>query len=254
MKKYSYYQLHFMEFKFHIFLCCFSFFFTFLINYFFIYQCFFFITKCFFFFEKMNYFIFSNITELFWMKIYISLIFSFFFQLPFWFFQFFLFFSSGLYKKENILLLSILIFIIFFLFFSFWFYINFFLPNFWKFFIENENNIYSYLFPIYYEPQFYQTLNHLFQLFLLFIFFFQYPIFFFFVLLKIKIKRLTLIFFRKIFYFKILILAAIISPPDCFSQILLSLPIFLFFEIFLYTSFLKFQYKLIFNVEIFEKM
>lgn len=50
-------------------------------------------------------------------------------------------------------------------------------------------------------------------------------------------------FFRKILFFTLLIITAIFSPPDLYSQIFLFIPLFLIIELFLFALFFYFEYS-----------
>ena len=105
--------------------------------------------------KNSNYLIFTDITEIFIIKIIISLFISILFSTLCGFFQLWFFLSPGLYKNENIKIIYTLLIFIIILLLSIYFIYFFLIPNVWKFFIEFEKTNYPFLYQIYLEPKLY---------------------------------------------------------------------------------------------------
>lgn len=171
--------------------------------------------------KNSNYLIFTDITEIFIIKIIISLFISILFSTLCGFFQLWFFLSSGLYKNENIKIIYTLLIFIIILLLSIYFIYFFLIPNVWKFFIEFEKTNYPFLYQIYLEPKLYNYIIFLIKILFLTILLFQYP-FLILILLLFKIINIKYIIkFRKFFYLKILIISSLIAPPDIWSQIII---------------------------------
>lgn len=189
-------------------------------------------------FINSNYFIFTNITELFLIKIIVITYCSFFISTIFLIFQIWIFLSKGLFKKENIIIIKYLFILIIIIFFLNYTILNIIIPYFCNFFVKFEK--YSFIYNIQLEPKIYSYLLYIIKIIILINFFFQVP---FILSLCISFKIISINFFfkfRKIIYFIIFIVSSIISPPDIFSQCFLSLFIIFFLENLI---FFKFFYK-----------
>ena len=245
MTKY-YYQLHFSELKFYLFLSSLCFLFNFGIIFLFINECIYFFLYFFLELEKMNYFIFTEITEVFFFQIYFSFFLSLLFTTPFLILQFWRFFSPGCYKYENKKILFLVIFLIFLTIVLSFIFFNKIMPNIWTFFINlNEFNK-NYIFQIHYEPKLIEFFAFYINIYIYMLITFHFFFLILYILINLNIKLKNFIFFRKVFYLIILIISALISPPDIISQVLLSLPFFILFELFLYFLIFSKKYKNLF--------
>jgi len=235
----TYLRLHLIELKYNFFFFLISFIYLLIICSFFSDQLIFLYTKPLL--KILKYFIYTDITEIFFLNFYISLLTSFLIYLPFLLFQIWFFFSKGLTKKENLNILKIFFFFIFFNFCIIYLICLKIIPNLWIYFY-NINSSNNYLLNIYFEPK----INNYFLFFLyLYIYlylFFLYPLFIYlFIFLKIfKIK--TFIYLRKLFYLQFIIIAAIISPPDIISQLFIAFILILLFEMYIYIYYIYMKY------------
>ena len=109
-----YLQLHFLELKLNFFVSLITFIYLFLICYNFSDQLIYLIIKTLLKLKILKYFIFNNIIDLFLTNFLISFFSTILIFIPFFILQLWFFFSSGLFKNENIKILKI-----FFIFFFF---------------------------------------------------------------------------------------------------------------------------------------
>jgi len=175
--------------------------------------------------------IYTALPEAFIVHVKISLFFSAWISFPFFIYQIWLFISPGLYKQE----LSLFLFFIFscpLLFFIgvlFSYFIV--MPLAWSFFLSFETVFFSDNLPIELEARVSEYFSLSLQLMFIFGVSFQLPIF---ILLLCKVGYLNykdLIKFRRYSFIIILIIAAFLTPPDIFSQIGLSVPLYLLYEL-----------------------
>lgn len=229
---------HANELKFHFLLFFFLFLSFFIISYYYSDQWIYLLIQPLIYLKKSNYFIFTDIIEIFSIKIILSVILSVFFTILCGFFQFWFFLAPGLYKKENIFIIKILIFFLFLFIISLYFIFIYLIPNAWQFFIEFEKTSHPYLFNIYLEPQLYNYLIFIIKILFYTNLLFQYPFLIFLLLIfkVISIKQITK--FRKFFYLKLLILSSIIAPPDIWSQIIIFICLTIIIEIFIFFYFI----------------
>ena len=184
----------------------------------------------------LKYFIFTNITEMFFTNFLISFLISFFLSLQFFLLQIWFFLSKGLFKHENLKLIKFYsLYIFFHLIIILIIFIQI-IPNIWFIFIQITFTN-KYLFNIYFEPQLNNYFNFLFSsfiyIYILFIYYFCIILLFIYQIFKIQ----TIINLRKFFYLKFIIMATILSPPDILSQLLLFFFFFFFFEFLIFISF-----------------
>ena len=153
-------------------------------------------------------------------------------------FQFWFFLAPGLYKKENFLIIKIIIIFLILFLISLNFIFIYIIPNAWKFFIEFEKPMHPFLFNVYLEPQLYNYLFFTIKILLYTNILFQYP---FLILLLLLFKIISveqIIKFRKFFYIKILIMSSLIAPPDIWSQIIIFICLAVLVELFIFIFFL----------------
>ncbi|AIF80887.1 TatABCE protein translocation system subunit [endosymbiont of Acanthamoeba sp. UWC8] len=175
--------------------------------------------------------IFTNLTEAFFTYFKVACYSGFIFSFPFIAFQLYFFVAPGLYRKEKWTLIPILLFIpiLFFLGAATVYY--FVIPMAWKFFLSFENvNSTEYL-PVMLEAKISDYLDLTLEMIIGFGIAFQLPII---ALLLAKAKVLKgswLADKRKYAVVVIFIVAAILTPPDVISQVLLAIPLLLLYEI-----------------------
>jgi sec-independent protein translocase protein TatC len=242
-KKTTYISIHFNELKISFLLYFITFLFLFFLNYLYIDQIIYLLIKPIIQIKKTNHFILSTISEAFFVKTYCAFYITLIILIPFIFLHFWYILSEGLYKHENIFILKTFFIIIFVYILGFIFIYKLIIPNSWNFFIYYEKTNNNFLYNIFLEPRLDKYINITLNILIYFNIFFQYPLILL-VFLKKFIKHEFFIKYRKILYTKILILATILSPPDIFSQIFLTLPtVFLFEFLIIINIFLK-KYKL----------
>ena len=229
----TYFLKHLKELQLHIILYIILTSFLFIISYIYSDQWIYILIKPLISLKKSNYLIFTDIVEIFMVKILLSLIISISISIICSLFQIWFFLAPGLYKKENILLLKILIFFLIILIITSYLIFTYLIPNVWKFFIDFEKTPNNFLYNIHLEPQLYKYILFSIKLLILISLMFQYP-FLIFILLFFKkelIKNITK--FRKIYYIITLIIASLIAPPDVINKIIIFLLLLLINEILL---------------------
>ncbi|KIE05077.1 Sec-independent protein translocase protein TatC [Candidatus Jidaibacter acanthamoeba] len=228
------FNYHFVELKTRLFLCVITFIFFALISYYFSEQIYGFLTK-----PLLEIYspkagrrlIFTNLTEAFFTYFKVACYSGFIFSFPFIAFQLYFFVAPGLYRKEKWTLIPILLFIpvLFFLGAATVYY--FVIPMAWKFFLSFENlNSTEYL-PVMLEAKISDYLDLTLEMIIGFGIAFQLPVI---ALLLAKAKVLKgswLADKRKYAVVAIFIVAAILTPPDVISQVLLAIPLLLLYEI-----------------------
>ena len=190
-----------------------------------------------------QYFIFTNLIEIFIMYLKILLIISLYLIIPFILYQIWLFLVPGLYLYEKVSLKYFFYLIILTLCLGITIAYYLIIPIAWKFFISFETKGQN-LFSIHYEAKINEYLMLILNILLTISFCFQFPLY---ILLLINFNILDISWFykkRKIAYILILIFAAIISPPDLFSQILLFTPLIILYELTIFYSLLFKEYQL----------
>ena len=184
--------------------------------------------------EKSFYFIYTNISELFYT--YINLIITTAFQITIFYliYQIFNFFNPGLYRNESSLLKKAI-----FVMWATWvssilLIYNVVLPFSWEFFLKLQDKLEKNQIEFFFEAKLNEYLNfittvfntsmlYIFLIFLTFIYIYQ---------LKNALEYLKK--YRKKLYFIFFIIASIITPPDLISQITIGTSSIIIFEIYIY--------------------
>jgi sec-independent protein translocase protein TatC len=230
-----YLQLHFLELKYNFFISLITFIYLFTICYYFSDQLIYLIIKTLLDLKILKYFIFNNIIDFFLTNFLISLFSAILIFLPFLFFQLWFFFSSGLFKYENIKILKIFLIYFFFSLIIIYFIFIKIIPNIWFFFF-NETFTNKYLFYIHFEPKLNNFFYFFYYSFIYIYLLLLYPILLFLLIFCKILKIKNLIFYRKFFILKIFIFSAFIAPPDIINQLIIAIPFIIIFEIFIYLS------------------
>lgn len=223
---------HLKELKKCIFLIFIFYFISLFIIYLFGDQCIYILIKPLLFLIPTKYFILTNITEIFYIKLLLTFILSSIFTSWFFFIEFYFFLSPGLLKSENIkIMIIIFVFTLNFFINNYCMY-NLLIPNIWNFLLVFQENSYNYLYNLSFEPRLldylYLVIDVIFWVNLLF----QYPlilfslIFFKFLNINIIVKH------RKKLYFILLCIATFFSSPDVFSQVFIYFFMIFFLEIY----------------------
>ncbi|UAT42689.1 twin-arginine translocase subunit TatC [Anaplasmataceae bacterium AB001_6] len=187
-------------------------------------------------FDKLNNtdftLIYTDITEVFFVYLRVSLLFAFLVTAPFMIWQCYLFIAPALYTQERKILIPYLFSSPFLFAFGVFVVYYFIFPVAWKFFIsigcESGDNSSV---PIEFMPSVSEYLDIVVQLMFAFGCAFQLP-----VLLAILVQfgiisYDTLVSKRRIAIVMIFIIAAILTPPDVLSQIGLAFPMIVLYEI-----------------------
>ena len=180
--------------------------------------------------DSRHHLIYTGLVEVFFTHMRLSLFTGFILSFPIIAYQFYFFIAPGLYKPEKnaikpYLLCAPILFLIGVL-------VAYYLviPIAWKFFLSFETNGTKEL-PIIFEPKVNEYLDIVIELSISFGLAFQLPLI---ILILNKLKILTmnlLVNLRKYVVVVIFIIAAILTPPDVISQIMLAIPMLLLYEI-----------------------
>lgn len=189
--------------------------------------------------NEMFYFIFTDVTEIFW--IYITLVFFFSNQIfvCYSLYHIFIFMVSGLYKSEYDYLIFIAKTSMCVCFISIIVFNSLLFPFSWNFFSSFHNFVTLESLTLHFEAKlneyltfyiaFYYSCILYFQSFVLLILFLDY----------IKNELKTVRYFRKTFYYVFVIFSTLITPPDVYSQITLSAVIIFSYEILIFYFLVK---------------
>ncbi len=174
-------------------------------------------------------FIYTKLTEAFFVEFKIALYLGIFCTIPVFFYQLYKFIAPGLYKDEKKITIYCFIFpvILFILAATFVYFII--MPIMWKFFlgfqIDNHNNI-----SISFLPKISDYIDLIIELLMGFGIAFQTPVFLVLLVNFNIISLAKLIEFRRYAIVIIFIVAAILTPPDIISQIALAIPMIILYE------------------------
>ncbi len=174
--------------------------------------------------------IFTGLPEVFISNLKISFFASFLTTFPILILQFFLFISPALYKKEKKFFLPVFCLIPFLFFLGVLFSYFILIPIVWNFFLSFQTLNTEHFFSIELESRYGEYMKL--TMYLLFSggVSFLFPI----ILMTLcKINILTVKILkkqRKIFFILILLFSAVLTPPDVISQLVISLPLYLFYE------------------------
>nr|AEP41323.1 SecY [Phytophthora lacustris] len=239
----TYLQLHLFELKYNFFIILITFFYLLIISYYFSDQLIYLFVNNLLNKDMLKYFIFTNITEIFITNIFISLFISTFISIQLSILLFWFFISKGLYKFENFIFIKFYSLFIFFNLFIINLIFTNIIPHIWNFLLNlNFSNL--YILTIYFEPKINTYFNFIFSsfsyIFIIFIYFF----FLFFLIFNNILKIKIVIYLRKFFYLKIIILSSLITPPDMLNFFLIYCVFIVIFEIFIYSSLYINKYNL----------
>lgn len=190
-------------------------------------------------------FIFTNMSESFTTHLTITLFYSILLTGGFYICQLILFLVPGLYKKNFRAIIKLSLTTLLFLFSFIFCTINYLLPQLWTFFLSFEYNTEYTIFKIELQAKIFDYIYLSINILLVIL-----AILISFIIINIQIfyyktlKIIQLIKFRKYIYICILTLAAIISPPDIFSQILFSIPIFICYELTICYHTIRLKYEI----------
>jgi sec-independent protein translocase protein TatC len=186
-------------------------------------------------FHKSNffYFIFTDVTEIFYVYFKLILFLSVQIILLMIFYHFFLFIGPALYKNEFKNFKFVLVSMIFVNLISFMVSYFIIIPFSWDFFLSFQNLLINKSFTIHFEAKLIEYFNFYISLYYICGLYFQCFVLFFIFLNSINNNLKNMRKFRKIFYFGFVTFSALICP-ELFSQILISFLFILMYEIFLF--------------------
>lgn len=174
--------------------------------------------------------IYTNITEAFFTYIELSLWIALLFLIPVFLFEVWLFIIPGLYLYERQILNYLFFVFFFFIIISLLLGFLIIIPLIIKFFLGFEINSLELIYNINLEAKIYDYMKVIFKFLFLFCILLQIPNIFIILFYFNLIQFDFLLKMRKVFALIILILAAIISPPDILSQVAIFIPIMIIFE------------------------
>lgn len=184
--------------------------------------------------NELPFFIYTNLTEVFITYIKLSLLTGLYLTIPFLILQVWFFISPGLYLLEYKKIKKI-----FFIFILIWgldslLIYNYLLPWLWNFFLGFGNNILESPLNLHFEAKLNEYLDFIVSIFI--ICGLSSQIFICSIVFLLNINQYNLTFmhqFRRYVYILTFIFAALITPPDIISQLLIALPIIIVYEIFI---------------------
>nr|AEP41326.1 SecY [Phytophthora siskiyouensis]AEP41327.1 SecY [Phytophthora siskiyouensis]AEP41328.1 SecY [Phytophthora siskiyouensis]AEP41329.1 SecY [Phytophthora siskiyouensis] len=231
----TYLQLHLFELKYNFFIILITFFYLFIISYYFSDQLIYLLVNNLLNQNMLKYFIFTNITEILITNIFIAIFITTFLTIQLSILLIWFFLIKGLYKFENFIFLKFyFLFIVFNLFIINFIFTNI-IPHIWNFLLNlNFSNL--YILTVYFEPKINNYFDFIFLSFIYIFIIFIYFFFLFFLIFNNIFKIKIIINLRKFFYFKIILLSALITPPDILNFFLIYVIFIFIFEIFIYIS------------------
>ena len=235
----TYFYKHTTELQKYIYLSSYFFIVTFFINYLFCDQWIYLLLKPLFKLTTYDYFIVTEITEIFFIKILLSFLISCFFSIIYIFTQIWIFFSIGLFKIENYFLIKWFTLFIINLMISVYISIKYIIPMIGVFFISFLNNPNDYLYNYFFEPKLSTYLYFILKISIGISIICQYPLLIIFCVSNDFLKINTLINFRKLSYLLIYISISLISPPNVEIQFALTIGLVLIFELIIFIFILR---------------
>jgi sec-independent protein translocase protein TatC len=180
------------------------------------------------------YFIFTDVTEVF--TVYMNLIFFLGNQilLLYFIYHFFIFFSPALFNVEYIIIRNLFYFSFIIWLISIFIAKNLFIPLSWEFF-SSFHTLFSLRFmDLHFEAKLGEYLNFCIFLYYLCIFYFELFAMLFYLFNVVYNNYIFLKKFRKLYYYVFLLFSTILSPPDIFSQILITIFSICIYECFVF--------------------
>jgi sec-independent protein translocase protein TatC len=180
-----------------------------------------------------NYFIFTDVTEIFYVYLDLAIFISNQTILFNFFYHFLMFLSPGLYKFEynNLYFLIKLSFSIFI--FSIVVLNLFLMPLSWQFFLNFQNNSFNSI-PFFFEAKVSEYLAYYINLYYLCLFNGQFSLLLLIYVSSFSNNVMIIKKLRKIFYFIFVVIATLTTPPDVVSQLVLSFILILIYEIIIF--------------------
>lgn len=173
--------------------------------------------------------IYTDLTEVFFTYIKLSIFTALLITIPVIYYQIYAFIFPGLTRTEKRFFLLFLIFSWLLFIFASFVVFYFVMPKAWEFFLSFQTS--DTIIPIVVEPKISEYINLVIQLIIGFGIAFQLPVFIAVLAFFNLITHKPLKKYRRIAVIINFILAAILTPPDVISQIILALPLLLLYEI-----------------------
>lgn len=192
--------------------------------------------------EQFYYFIFTNMSDVLLIYMKIAVILAFILVFPKILVQFLVFLLQGLYNYEKNFLFTLLFLFLglaYLILFLLYFYT---IPIIWAFFLNFELTSVNSLFGVYYEAKINDYISFMFYIFFIFSCFLQFPVFMIFFIYFNFLGTGFFIVYRKYFIIIFFILGGLFSPPDIFSQLFISIPVLVLYEIVLFFGLLAQNY------------
>lgn len=240
----TYYYNYYLEIKHRLFLVALAWLFTTAVSYFYKDSLLFFVVNSSNSVINLNkqqsYFIFTDISEIFYAYLTIIFFISNQIGLNVLLYHFLLFLALGLYKFElNKFKFLFQIFLITWMIYSFIFY-KILTPFSWNFFLNfQQNDTLNQPISLFFEAKLFDFLNFFINFYNLCFLSSQFLVITVFFLSDQAKKKNQIKNFRKIFYSIFLIFSTIITPPDIFSQILITFYLILMYELIIFLNYLK---------------
>ena len=179
-----------------------------------------------------KHFIYTNLFEVFLSYLWLSFVIGLILTLPLLFYHVYQFFHPALYNNEKIFIKKFFILSILFFYIGMIFGYYYLISNIWNFSISFEDIIPNM--PFYLEPKIYDYLKLVLKIITATGISFQIPIYILLYVNKYKLNHIWLKKKRKFFFVLSFLIGAVLSPPDLFSQILIAVPLIIFYEFIIY--------------------
>lgn len=190
--------------------------------------------------HKQLYFIFTDISEIFYVNLSIIFFISNQIGLILMLYHLLIFLSFGLYKTELLKSKFLFKFSLFTWFTSAFICYKILIPTSWAFFLSfQQNGTPQQPISLFFEAKLFDFIKYFIKFYNLCFFNCQFLICLTVLLNKFIKTHTQLKFFRKIFYLIFLIFSTIITPPDVFSQIIITFFLITIYEIIIFLNYLK---------------
>jgi len=189
--------------------------------------------------HEVNQLIYTNITEAFFTFLNISLFSSIFLTIPILLYQVFFYLLPGLYEYEKENLSYIIYFMLIMILINLAIIYFLVLPIIWSFFLEFDNTMSQEVFKIKFEGKINEYITLVENLIISFAICSQIPVILI-VLINFNLLNFNvLVKARSFMVITCLILGAMLSPPDVFSQVILAIPLYFSYEFGIFFAIFK---------------
>jgi sec-independent protein translocase protein TatC len=188
------------------------------------------------------YFIFTDVTEIFYVYIKLILFISFQFLILFIIYNVFIFLIPALFKKEYYYMKTFIKTIFYTWLFSGLVSNYYLIPISWDFFLSFQNFISDKSFNLYFEAKLNEYFNFYISFYYVCFFYFQFSILLFWGLKYLNEEINNIKKFRKVYYFCFVILSTLLCP-DFITQVFLSLSLIIIYEVLILVFLFNFYNK-----------